>query len=149
MSAGGRSSPNLIDHEGTRFHPPEALDRRGFLLTATALTATATALTAAKGTTRDWAGKTPTRYPEPDASARSAFAKYKLGNTPIRRLYTNPDMLWAEGPAWNGVAVIATGDIPNNVQLRWLEEDGHVRRFPSSQRQQQRQHLRLAGRHFL
>ena len=98
-----------------------ALDRRGFLATtATALTATATALTAAKGTPRDWTGKTPTRYPEPDVLVLDpAFAKYKLGNTPIRRLYTNPDMLWAEGPAWNGVRrYLLLSDIPNNVQLR-------------------------------
>ena len=92
-------SPNLIDHEGTRFQFPSrgALIGAAFATTATALTATATALTAAKGTTRDWTGKTPTRYPEPDVLVLDpAFAKYKLGNTPIRRLYTNPDMLWAE-----------------------------------------------------
>lgn len=109
-----------------------ALDRRGFLAsTATALTATAAALHAAKGTPRDWTGKTPTRYPEPDVLVLDpAFAKYKLGNTPIRRLYTNPDMLWAEGPAWNGVGrYLLWSDIPNNVQLRWLEEDGHVSTF--------------------
>ncbi len=109
-----------------------ALDRRGFLAsTATALTATAAALYAAKGTPRDWTGKTPTRYPEPDVLVLDpAFAKYKLGNTPIRRLYTNPDMLWAEGPAWNGVGrYLLWSDIPNNVQLRWLEEDGHVSTF--------------------
>ena len=113
-------------------HSQGALDRRGFLATtATALTATATALTAAKGTPRDWTGKTPTRYPEPDVLVLDpAFAKYKLGNTPIRRLYTNPDMLWAEGPAWNGVGrYLLWSDIPNNVQLRWLEEDGHVSTF--------------------
>ena len=113
-------------------HSQGALDRRGFLATtATALTATATALAAAKGTPRDWTGKTPTRYPEPDVLVLDpAFAKYKLGNTPIRRLYTNPDMLWAEGPAWNGVGrYLLWSDIPNNVQLRWLEEDGHVSTF--------------------
>lgn len=39
-------------------------------------------------------------------------------------------MLWAEGPAWNGVGrYLVWSDIPNNVQLRWLEEDGHVSRF--------------------
>lgn len=57
------------------------------------------------------------------------FAKYKLGNTPILRLYRGT--LWAEGPAWNGVGrYLLWSDIPNNEQLRWLEEDGHVaRRF--------------------
>jgi gluconolactonase len=39
-------------------------------------------------------------------------------------------MLWAEGPAWNGVGkYLLWSDIPNNVQMRWLEEDGHVSTF--------------------
>ncbi len=53
------------------------------------------------------------------------FAKYKLGHTPIQRLYTG--CLWAEGPAWNAVGrYLLWSDIPNNRQLRWLDEDGHV-----------------------
>jgi gluconolactonase len=56
------------------------------------------------------------------------FDKYKIGNTPIQRLHTG--MLWAEGPAWNGVGrYLVWSDIPNDVQLRWLEEDGHVSKF--------------------
>jgi gluconolactonase len=43
--------------------------------------------------------------------------------------------LWAEGPAWNGVGrYLVWSDIPNDEQLRWLEEDDHVTRrfrFPS------------------
>ena len=36
-------------------------------------------------------------------------------------------MLWAEGPAWNGVGkYLVWSDIPNDIQLRWLEDDGHV-----------------------
>ena len=43
--------------------------------------------------------------------------KYKLGNTPIQRLYTGT--LWAEGPAWNAVGrYLLWSDIPNNEQLR-------------------------------
>jgi gluconolactonase len=39
-------------------------------------------------------------------------------------------MLWAEGPAWNGVGrYLVWSDIPNNIQHRWLEEDGHVSVF--------------------
>jgi gluconolactonase len=75
----------------------------------------------------------PTRYPDPDIIALDKRFKYKLGNTPIQRLYTGT--LWAEGPAWNGVGrYLLWSDIPNNEQLRWLEEDGHVARrfrFPS------------------
>ena len=78
---------------------------------------------------RDWSGKEPTRYPDPDIVViEPAFAKYKLGNTPIQRLHTG--MLWAEGPAWNAVGkYLMWSDIPNNVQLRWLNENGAVSTF--------------------
>jgi gluconolactonase len=68
----------------------------------------------------------PVRYPDPDIVVLDdRFAKYKIGNTPIRRLHTG--CLWAEGPAWNGVGrYLVWSDIPNDVQMRWLDEDGHV-----------------------
>ena len=75
----------------------------------------------------------PVRYPEPDVIALDKRFKYKLGNSPILRLHRGT--LWAEGPAWSGVGrYLLWSDIPNNEQLRWLEEDGHVARrfrFPS------------------
>jgi len=73
----------------------------------------------------------PVRYPDPDLVVLDdRFRKYKLGNTPIQRIYHSDQMLWAEGPAWNGVGrYLLWSDIPNNVQLRWLEEDGHVSTF--------------------
>jgi gluconolactonase len=81
------------------------------------------------GIKRDWSGKNPVRYPDPDIiELDKRFAKYKIGNTPIQRLCTG--MLWAEGPAWNGVGrFLMWSDIPNNRQMRWLEEDGHVSTF--------------------
>jgi gluconolactonase len=58
------------------------------------------------------------------------FNALKLGNTPIQRIYHSKEMLWAEGPAWNGVGrYLVWSDSPNNVQHRWLEEDGHVSTF--------------------
>lgn len=71
----------------------------------------------------------PTRYPEPDVIGLDKRFKYKLGNTPILRLYRGT--LWAEGPAWSGVGrYLVWSDIPNNEILRWCEEDGHIgRRF--------------------
>jgi gluconolactonase len=71
----------------------------------------------------------PVRYPDPDiAVLDKRFAKYKIGNTPIQRLYTGT--LWAEGPAWCGVGkFLLWSDIPNNRQLRWLDDDGHVSVF--------------------
>src|SRR5262249_33254650 len=57
-----------------------------------------------------------------------AFASLVQANTSIKRLWTGA--LWAEGPAWSGVGhYLVWSDIPNNVQLRWLEEDGHVTVF--------------------
>jgi gluconolactonase len=94
------------------------LTRRTFLA--------ATAGAAAAQTPRDYSGTNPSRYPDADlVIVDKRFAKYRLGNTPIRRLHTG--MLWAEGPAWNGAGrYLVWSDIPNNVQMRWLEEDGHV-----------------------
>ena len=68
----------------------------------------------------------PVRYPDPDVIVLDKrFAKIKIGNSPITRLHTG--MLWAEGPAWNGVGkYLVMSDIPNDVQLRWLNDDGHV-----------------------
>jgi gluconolactonase len=38
--------------------------------------------------------------------------------------------LWAEGPAWNAVGrYLLWSDIPNDVQLRRLDDDGHVSVF--------------------
>src|SRR5947209_2222078 len=97
------------------------MGRRSFLAAAAAAATAATALG------RDYGPHAPpARYPDPDIVVLDKrFAKYKIGNTPIERLSTG--MLWAEGPAWNGVGrYLMWSDIPNNRQMRWLEEDGHV-----------------------
>jgi gluconolactonase len=105
-------------------------DRRS-MLKAAGLAATSLILpaTASAETPRDWSGKNPTRYPDPDIVViDKRFAKYKLGNTPIQRLHTGS--LWAEGTAWCGVGkFLLWSDIPNDRQLRWLDEDGHVSVF--------------------
>jgi gluconolactonase len=108
--------------------PRPGVDRRGFLAAASALAA-ATAMAPAAFARNFAPGADPVRYPEPDVVVLDKRFKYKLGNTPILRLYTGT--LWAEGPAWNGVGrYLLWSDIPNDEQLRWLEEDGHVsRRF--------------------
>lgn len=71
----------------------------------------------------------PVRYPDPDIVVLDKrFARYKIGNTPIQRLYTG--CLWAEGTAWCGQGrYLVWSDIPNDRQLRWLDEDGHVSVF--------------------
>ena len=95
-------------------------NRRTFL-TSFAVSAATTTLLA-----RDWSGKTPERYPDPDVIVlEPEFEKLIQGNAPIRRLHTG--MLWAEGPAWNGTGnYLVFSDIPNNAQMRYLPEDGHV-----------------------
>lgn len=94
--------------------------RRAFL-TSLAGTAAATSVFG-----RDWSGQNPERYPDPDVIAlEPEFRMLIQGNTPIRRLHTG--MLWAEGPAWNGSGnYLVWSDIPNNAQMRYLPEDGHV-----------------------
>lgn len=78
---------------------------------------------------RDWSGQSPVRYPDPDIiSLDPRFNPIILFNSPIQRLYTGT--LWAEGPAWNGVGrYLVWSDIPNNRQMRWIEEDGRVTSF--------------------
>src|SRR5712692_550210 len=77
---------------------------------------------------RDFSPAAPPRtyFPDPDILiVDPRFAAYVQPNTPIRRLWTGA--LWCEGPAWSGVGrYLLWSDIPNNRQLRWLEEDGHV-----------------------
>ncbi|MBI3684033.1 MAG: SMP-30/gluconolactonase/LRE family protein [Acidobacteria bacterium] len=99
-------------------------NRRNFLAAAAGSVSAAMAQTQ-----RDWSGRNPVRYPEPDVVVLdNRFNKYKIGNTPILRLHTG--CLWAEGPAWSGVGrYLVWSDIPNNVQMRWCEEDGHVSVF--------------------
>jgi len=114
-------------------HQPSAdsqtkLGRRGFIGGSFAATLAATTL----GQTRDYSQNAPpVRYPDKDIVVLDPrFNKYKIGNAAIQRLHTG--MLWAEGPAWNGVGrFLVWSDIPNNVQHRYLAEDNHVSAFRS------------------
>jgi gluconolactonase len=78
---------------------------------------------------RDFMRQDPIQYPDPDIIALDPrFRRYIVANTPIRRLHFGT--LWAEGPAWNGVGrYLVWSDIPNNVQMRWTEEDNRVTVF--------------------
>src|ERR1700730_7349889 len=80
-------------------------------------------------TPRDWSRLEPLQYPDPDIVALDPrFRRYIVGNTSIKRLHIGT--LWAEGPAWNGVGrYLMWSDIPNNVQMRWIEDDGRVTTF--------------------
>lgn len=74
-------------------------------------------------------GAQPVTYPDPDIiTIDPAFNALRLGNTPIQRLWTGG--LWCEGPAWCSQGrYLVWSDIPNNRQLRWLEDDGRVTVF--------------------
>jgi gluconolactonase len=71
----------------------------------------------------------PVTYPDPDIiTIDPAFNTLRLGNTPIQRLWTGA--MWCEGPAWNGQGrFLVWSDIPNNRQMRWIEDDGRVTVF--------------------
>jgi gluconolactonase len=110
---------------------PDETTRRSFLAKVTGLAAvTAMAPQAfARNFIDQYDAEGPiARYPNPDVIGLDKRFKYKLGNTPIVRLYRGT--MWAEGPAWNEVGrYLIWSDIPNNEQLRWIEEDGHVSRY--------------------
>src|SRR5215472_860672 len=80
-------------------------------------------------------GGAPTTYfTDPDViSVDPLFDDYVQPNSAITRLWTGA--LWAEGPAWSSQGrYLVWSDIPNNRQLRWLEDDGRVSvfRMPSN-----------------
>jgi gluconolactonase len=116
-----RPSKRLLLVRSLRYnHTVMTTNRRTFLTSFAVSAATTTLLS------RDWSGQTPERYPDPDILAlEPEFEKLIQGNSPIRRLHTG--LLWAEGPAWNGSGnYLVWSDIPNNAQMRYLPEDGHV-----------------------
>jgi gluconolactonase len=112
-----------------------ALSRRNILGSAAALAATT--LIAPDALARNFnRGAEPQRYPDPDIIViDDKRFKAKVGNTAIQRLYTG--CLWAEGPAWNAQGqFLVWSDIPNNRQLRYLDDDGHISqrfRYPSNE----------------
>jgi gluconolactonase len=71
----------------------------------------------------------PVVYPDPAVEVIDPrFAKYKVGNAAVERLYTGTR--WAEGPVWVADGrYLLFSDIPNNRILRWLEDTGEVSVF--------------------
>jgi len=70
-----------------------------------------------------------TYFTDPDiVTVDPLFNGYIQANSAIKRLWTGA--LWAEGPAWCGQGrYLLWSDIPNNRQMRWLEDDGRVTVF--------------------
>jgi gluconolactonase len=108
------------------------LGRRAFISAAAGLAGAAAIAPLLSGAqqNRDYGPEaSPVHYPDQDVVAVTpAFQKYIIGNAAIQRIWTGG--LWVEGPAWNAVGrYLLWSDIPNNIQLRWLEDDGHVSVF--------------------
>jgi gluconolactonase len=112
--------------------------RRSFLAATVGVAAAARAFAQAPApqpqvspvpTPRDWSRLEPLQYPDPDIVALDpSFRKYIIFNTVIKRMHIGT--LWAEGPAWNGNGqFLVWSDIPNNVQMRWINEDSRVTTF--------------------
>jgi gluconolactonase len=70
-----------------------------------------------------------TYFWDPDVIAVDpSFNGLAQPNAPIQRLWTGA--LWAEGPAWNAQGrYLVFSDIPNNRQMRYIEDDGRVTVF--------------------
>ena len=77
-------------------------------------------------------GASPTTYfNDPDVlTIDPSFNALVQPNTSLTRLWTGA--LWTEGPAWSSQGrYLVWSDIPNNRQLRWLEDEGRVSIFRS------------------
>ncbi len=71
-------------------------------------------------------GASPLPYPDPDVLVmHPSFNALRVFNAPVQRLWTGG--LWCEGPAWSSQGrYLVWSDIPNDRQLRWIEDEGRV-----------------------
>jgi len=80
---------------------------------------------------RDFGPNAPptTYFTDPDiVTVDPSFGALVQRNSAITRLWTGA--LWCEGPAWSAQGrYLVWSDIPNDRQLRWLDEDNHVTVF--------------------
>ncbi|MEY3698835.1 MAG: hypothetical protein RL631_1488, partial [Pseudomonadota bacterium] len=118
---------------------PQSLARRGFLASAAAGVAAATATAAGAADkfqqNRDWTGNHPVTYPEPAFEVLDKRFTGRQGNATLQRIWHGQGhdaALWCEGPVWMGDwGNLLWSDIPNNRVLRWNEENGAVSTFQS------------------
>jgi gluconolactonase len=106
-----------------------AIGRRRFLATSAAALGCAASVRSEED--REYGPEAqPIRYPDPDlVKIDEQFDGFDM-TAGIVRLYHSKQMVWAEGPAWSGSGrYLLWSDIPNNLQMRWLLDDGHVSVF--------------------
>jgi gluconolactonase len=122
-------NPNAHDLPHSPQQSCTPITRRSFLALGTAAISGTALASIASNADPDSPNQPITRYPDPSVIVLDQrFAKYKIGNAAIQRLWTGA--LWAEGCAWNAAdRYLVWSDIPNNRQMRWLDEDGHVSVF--------------------
>lgn len=91
-------------------------------------------------------GAPTTYFTDPDVlTVDPAFDGLIQPNTAIQRLWTGA--LWMEGPAWCAEGrYLLWSDIPNNRQMRWIEDDGHVSVFRSPSNNSNGNTFDFAGR---
>src|SRR4051812_37952619 len=120
-------NPNSDVHSHEECLAP--MNRRSFLAFSAAAISGAALLPSTSSADEGSANQSITRYPDPSVVVLDPrFAKYKIGNAALQRLWTGA--LWAEGCAWNAAGrYLVWSDIPNNRQMRWLDEDGHASVF--------------------
>ena len=148
-------SIDLAEPAGSHAEQQGGLDRRRFLarVGAAGVGASALAIGARGALAQEEMGPvappstvtTPPREFGPDAppnvyfwdpdviAVDPSFNGLAQPNAPVQRLWTGA--LWSEGPAWNAQGrYLVWSDIPNNRQLRWIEDDGRVSvfRMPSN-----------------
>ena len=97
---------------------------------------------------RDFGPNAPptTYFTDPDVLVVDpAFAGFVQANSAIKRLWTGA--LWCEGPAWSSQGrYLVWSDIPNNRQMRWLEDDERVTVFRSPSNNSNGNTFDLSGR---
>ena len=94
----------------------------------------------------DW--PPPVRYPDPNIKVLDPrFQGLILGNAAVERIAGG--CRFTEGPVWFGDGrYLLWSDIPNNEQLRYVEEDDHVSRrfrYPSNHANGTGNHRRAGG----
>ena len=107
-----------------------SLNRRSFLgLGAKSLALAAASSALADG--RDWSGRDPVRYPDPDVIALDPrFAKYKVGSAAIQRLRGPAACGSRVAPGRAGARFLVWKRHSQQPPfMRRLDEDGHISEF--------------------
>ncbi len=107
------------------------LDRRGFLAASLSAAAGVALAPAAWAADRDWSGQTPCAIPILTLSSLIPALPNTRSTTPPLSAFTRAATGRKGLPGMPKGRYLLWSDIPNNRQMRWLEDDGHVSVFRS------------------